>query len=191
MARSASVDPLEKFRFQVSWTSEGDSEGTALIRLGFHDVQSPKRTTTKGTYREGIDPDINQLFAGLTSMEDITLNRGLIIQDPNDEFYKWASAVHNPTSGQVGRQALSARSPDAASNSYRKDVTIKVLDREGNTARQWTLFNAFPVHFAASSDLNAREDGDKSLETLTLGFEDFKEEVPDTSLSRPVSSSLP
>jgi phage tail-like protein len=190
MARSAAVDPLEKFRFQVSWSSSGDSEGTALVRLGFHDFQSPKKTVTKGTYREGIDPDIHQLFAGLASMEDVTFSRGIIALDPNDEFYKWMSAVQNNTAGTVGRTSLTGRPPLSGSNDYRKDVTLKVLDREGTTVRQWTLFNSFPVAFHTGSDWNAGEDGDKSLESLTLGYEDFKEEVPDTQTPVPVSSSL-
>lgn len=176
MARSSKVDPLEKFRFAISWSSSGDSEKTALVRLGFHDVQMPKRATTKISYREGIDPDINQLAPGLSTMEDVVMNRGVIIEDANDEFYKWMSAVHNPTSGHVGREALSARPANAAAANYRKDVTIQMLDREGNVARQWTLYNAWPSNFVPASDLNAGEDGDKAMEQLTLSYEDFKEE---------------
>lgn len=187
MARSAIVDPMEKFRFAISWSSDGDSEGTALVRLGFHDVQMPKRTTTKMSYREGIDPDINQHAPGLTNMDDMVLHRGVIINDPNGEFYKWVSAVHNPSAGQVGRQALAARPANAASNKYRKDVTIQMLDREGNVARQWIVHQAWPSHFEPGSDLNAGEDGDKSMESLTLAFEDFQEEVPGSTNLKPVS----
>lgn len=190
MARSAVVDPLEKFRFAVSWSSDAGSEGTPLSRAGFHDMQMPKRTTTKGSYREGIDPDIKQLFAGLSTMDDVILSRGIIVQDPNDEFYKWMSAVHNPTSGAAGRTSISARPAGAASLTYRKDVTVQMLDREGNVARQWKLFQAFPVHFVPGSDLNASEDGEKSLESLTLAYEDFQEEVPNSSNARAPSSSL-
>lgn len=176
MARSSVVDPMEKFRFAISWSSDGDSEGTALVRLGFHDMQMPKRATTKIAYREGIDPDINQLAPGLSSMEDVVMSRGVIIEDANDEFYKWMSAVHNPTAGHVGREALSARPANSAANNYRKDVTVQMLDREGNVARQWTLYQAWPSNFVPASDLNAGEDGDKALESLTLSYEDFKEE---------------
>lgn len=174
MARSASVDPLERFRFQVSWSNDAGSEGTALSRLGFHDIQMPKRSTTKISYREGIDPDINQLAAGLSTMEDIVMSRGVIIEDANGEFYKWASAVHKATAGHAGRDAVKARG-QAALNAYKKDVTITLLDREGNAARKWVLYNAFPVNFVPASDLNAGEDGDKAMEQLTLAYEDFKE----------------
>lgn len=190
MARSSVVDPLEKFRFAVSWTNDGDSESTALVRLGFHDIQMPKRTTNKISYREGIDPDINQKAAGLSDMEDIVMSRGVIIDDDPNEFYKWMSAVHNPTAGHEARASLAARKSDAGSNTYKKDVTIQMLDREGNVARQWTLFNAFPVQFTPASDLNAGEDGDKALESMTLAYEDFKEESPGTQNAKDVSGSL-
>lgn len=190
MARSSIVDPLEKFRFAVSWSTDGDSEGTALVRLGFHDIQMPKRSTNEINYREGIDPDINQKAPGLSSMENIVMSRGVIIEDLNDEFYKWMSAVHNPTTGHEGREALSARRSDAAAANYRKDVTVQMLDREGNVARQWTLYNAFPVNFVPGSDLNAGEDGEKSMESMTLTYEDFKEEVSGTSTAREVSGDL-
>lgn len=184
MARSSIVDPLEKFRFAIQWTSDGDSEGTALVRLGFHDVQMPKRSTNSIAYREGIDPDISQQAPGLSSMEDIVMSRGVIIEDANYEFYKWVSAVHKPTAGHVGREALGGRAADAASHNFRKDVTIQMLDREGNVARQWTLFQAWPVNFEPGSDLDASEDGEKSLEKLTLKYEDFKEEEPGTTNER-------
>ncbi len=187
MARSAAVDPMEKFRFAVSWSNDGDSEGTKLVRLGFHDVQMPKRSTTKISYREGLDADINQHAPGLSNMEDVVMSRGVIIDDANNEFYKWISAVHNPTAGAVGRNALAARAANAASNKYRKDVTIQMLDREGNVARQWVLYQAWPMNFVPASDLNAGEDGDKSMEALTLAFEDFQEEAPGTSNAKPVS----
>lgn len=190
MARSSIVDPLEKFRFAVSWSNDGGSESTTLTRLGFHDIQMPKRTTNKISYREGIDPDINQKAAGLSDMEDIVMSRGVIIDDQADEFYKWMSSVHNPTAGHEARTALAARKTDAAAAEYKKDVTIQMLDREGNVARQWTLFNAFPVQFTPGSDLNAGEDGEKSLEAMTLAYEDFKEEVSGTQNARDVSASL-
>lgn len=184
MARSSTVDPLEKFRFRILWSSDGESEGTALSRAGFHDVQMPKRSTTKISYREGLDPDINQLAPGLSTMEDVVMSRGVIIDDANNEFYKWMSAVHNPTSGHVGRNALAGRASDAAAAEYRKDVTIQMLDREGNVARQWTLYQAWPSNFVAGSDLNAGEDGEKSMESVTLSYEDFREELPGSATKK-------
>jgi phage tail-like protein len=172
MARSAASDPLEKFRFIIEWST--GTEKTALVRAGFHDVQMPKRTTTKGTYREGNDIDVPQLFPGLSSMEDVVMSRGLVpYSSTSNELYQWMSSVHNPSAGHATNDDV--RDETSASNEFRKDVTIKMLTRDNKVARQWVLYNAFPVNFVAGSDLNAAEDGDKSLESLTLAYEDFKE----------------
>lgn len=191
MARSASVDPLDKFRFVVAWSSDGDSESTPTAKVGFHDVQMPKRTTNEITYRDGADPDINQKSPGLSNMEDVVMSRGLIAQDDNNEFYKWASAVHRPTEGHVGRDALTAVTTGGASNNFRKDVTITQLDREGQPARRWVAYNAWPKAFTPGSDLDASEDGEKSLEQITLAYEDFKEVKLDAAEEKDVSASLP
>jgi len=179
MARSSSQDPLEKYRFQVSWSGSSDStsEATNLIRTGFHDVQLPKRSTNKIMYREGNDPDISSVSAGLSSMEDVVMSRGLLLgaSDTNKELYAWMKSVHNPTAGISGYVGAKARSTDAAKSIYRKTVTIEMYDRGAAPSRRWILYNAFPVHFVPGSDLNAREDGDKSLESLTLSYEDFQE----------------
>lgn len=192
MARTAVADPLEKFRFIITWTTSNGSEATALSRAGFHDMQMPKRSTTVIKYREGTDPDVSQKSPGLSDMEDVVMGRGLIkylATGAGAEFYKWMSAVHNPTAGGVGRDsaALVARPSGAASNTFRKDVTIQQLDREGAVVKQWTLFQAWPSNFVPGSDLDASEDGDKSIEQLTLSYEDFKEEVP--SGTNPAASS--
>jgi phage tail-like protein len=124
-------------------------------------------------------------------MEDVKLSRGVIIQDQNDELYKWMSAVHNPTNGLKGRAQVGTAPPaNMALNTYRKDVTVQMLDREGNVARQWTLFNAWPSNFEPGSDLNAGEDGEKSLEALTLSYEDFQEETVNTTNPVPASSGF-
>ena len=186
MARSSVNEPLEKFRFIVEWTAEEAQQGqeAVLVRAGFTDAQTPKRATNKGTYREGTDRDINQLFAGLSSMEDVVFSRGLLPDagtGVGSTFYQWMSSVHTPSSGNPS-STNNVRPANAASHKYRKDITIKMLDREGKIARVWKLYEAWPVNFVPGSDLNASEDGEKSLEQLTLAYEDFQEVKPtDTS----------
>lgn len=177
MARSAVVDPLEKFRFTIEWSNSGSDEATALQRAGFHDVQLPKRNTNEITYREGIDRDIMQKSAGISTFDNIVMSRGLIAGGAQ-EMYSWMSSVHSPSAGASGaanRAAGDTRPADAAANQYRKDITISQLDREGNIARQWVVYQAFVVNFTPGSDLDASEDGDKSLEQITLAYEDFQE----------------
>jgi len=172
MARVATNDPMEKFRFLVDFSLPG---GSAPVRLGFHDVQMPKRTTNKIMYREGGDPDISGVSAGLNTMEDIVLNRGLLPSDgaQANDFLKWAKAVHPSTSGISTHNA--GTSATHGSNTYRSELTIKMLDREGKVSRAWKVHQAFPVSFNPGSDLNSAEDGEKSLESITLAYEDFQE----------------
>lgn len=172
MARSAINDPLEKFRFLVDFVLP---DGSVPVRTGFHDIQMPKRTTSKILYREGADADVNSVSAGLHTMEDVVMNRGSLANDGAiaNDFLKWASAVHNPTTGQTSYVTPTVTASGA--NAYRAEVTIKMLDREGQVVRKWKLHQAFPTSFIPGSDLNAGEDGEKSLESMTLAYEDFQE----------------
>lgn len=190
MARSSSSDTLEKFRFIVSWTNtpaNGDTPAV-LERAGFLSVQMPKKSVTKIQYREGNDPDIYSLSAGLATMEDITLERGLFARGPGatSTLYQWMSAVQGVTAGYGSAKRSGAPTAnvqvdgtiEAAPNSsgfYRKTITITVLDRTGAVARKYEIYNAFPVAFNPGSDLNAGEDGEKMIESVTLAYEDFQE----------------
>jgi phage tail-like protein len=182
MARAADNDPLEKFRFQVVLTLPG---GLTQRRAGFHDVQMPKRSTTKIMYREGDHPDINMISAGLNSMEDIVMSRGLLAKESiagatadtsKDDFYLWMSKVHSPTAGvnSLGNQTAASPGP-TGSNDYRATISITMLDRSGAAARKWELYNCVPTNFVPGADLNASEDGEKSIQSLTIAYEDFKE----------------
>lgn len=195
MARSATVDALEKFRFLVSFLEENGAEATPQDRAGFFEVGMPKRSTNKIQYREGDDPDIFSLSAGLSSMEDITLTRGLIkFSGKGSSLYRWMSAVHKPgeyfSKGYAKKSSSSERPGDVAKANYRKNIKITILDRTGNIARVYELYNAWVVNFVPGSDMNAGEDGDKSLESVTLCYEDFKEKDL-AGNDAPVSASPP
>lgn len=176
MARSAIYDPLEKFRFLISWED-------GLTLAGFHDCQIPKRTTGKVPYREGIDQDITTYSAGLNTFEDVVLSRGLLASGggaaeagaggdntPSD-FYNWILQIHDATQNP----AQKGISVNQGSIAYRKNITITMLDRDGAVGRVWKLYNAWPTHYMPGSDLNAGEDAEKSMEGLTLAYEDFTE----------------
>lgn len=191
MARSATKDTLEKFRFGLTWSNDGSlglfteqeqggeikTISTDLAKAGFHDIQMPKRTTNKIQYREGGDPDIYSVSAGLTTMEDIVLSRGLMsTADAFKEMFAWSQLIHstNDTDSTLSYTLDKVKKP-TGNNEYRKEVWIWMYNRDGTKARAWKLFNAFPVGFVPGSDLNASEDGEKSLEQLTLAYEDFME----------------
>ena len=174
MARVCDSDPLEKFRFLVDFSLPGS---VSPARTGFHDIQMPKRATNKIMYREGQQQDISSISAGLSTMEDIVMNRGVIAADGlvANDFIKWCSAVKPLTSaGKLGVNEV-AGSDEYGAKDYRSDVVIKMLDRAGVVVRAWKLYNAFPMNFVPGADLNASEDGEKSLESLTLTYEDFQE----------------
>lgn len=182
MGRSASTDPLEKFRFLVSFTiPNGTAAGGTPVRTGFHDVQMPKRATNKIAYREGQNVDISTQSAGLSTFEDVVMSNGLLasIEVGGEELYTWMSAVHKPSAGIqtfLGTAGgSSAAKAERGINGYRTEVVIKMLDREGTCVRAWKLFQAWPTNFVPGSDLNAGEDGDKSMQSITLAFEDFQE----------------
>jgi phage tail-like protein len=176
MGRTANSDPLEKFRFLIEFTLPGS---ITPVRTGFHDVQMPKRSTNKIAYREGHDPTTNTQSAGLSTFEDIVLSRGVIARTPgntaSDDLYTWIKSVHLPSTGIVGYSTQSSIVVQPGYNDYRGDVTIKMLDRAGVPARAWKIYQAWPTNFVPGSDLNAAEDGDKSLESITLCYEDFQE----------------
>lgn len=181
MGRSASTDPLEKFRFLVQFTiPNGTETGATPVRTGFHDVQMPKRSTNKIAYREGQNQDISTQSAGLSTFEDIVLSQGVLatIQPGGDELYTWIKAVHPPSkgiNGVAGAGLSAASSADYGKNNYRVEVLIQMLDRQGAIVRAWQVYNAWPTNFVPGSDLNAAEDGDKSMQSLTLCYEDFQE----------------
>ena len=116
MARTANNDPLEKFRFLVDISFPGQTAaptaadastvgnpGKSFVTLGFHDVQMPKRTTNKINYREGHNADISSISAGLSTMEDVVMSRGVLVGDAAilNDFLSWASRVHIPTAGYL------------------------------------------------------------------------------------------
>lgn len=166
MARSSKIDALEAFRFTVSF--EGQT------RAGFHDAQVPKQTTTEGEYREGNAPTNMQKFAGLSRMEPVVLSRGATT---NQDFYEWVKLVFNAENLPEGQPNV--QGPDVVplgdAEQYRKDITITLWQRKGVPAKQWVLYNAWPTNFQPGSDMNASEDGEKSMEQLTLAYESFTE----------------
>lgn len=186
MARSTLKDPLDKFRFTVLW--EGATAADGNVRSGFQTCQMPKRNTTKVVYREGTDSDISYNSAGLTSMEDIVLARGLIAETDGD-FYKWVKSVHNPAfkKGEPGQ--LTA--PKALYDTYRRNVTIRMHSRTGKVVKAWRLFNAFPINFTPGADLDSSADDAKSVESLTLGYDDFMELTVSVTAAGVVTLSEP
>lgn len=134
MARSSSVDSVEKFRFNVfvfniAFNAASLAQNfTGFLRAGFSEVGMPRQSTGSIEYRENIDATHPQLIAGLTKYEPISLRRGVT---SNSDFSRWAKDTHN-ASGVTGiLRARSDSSPPSEIESYRRDVLILVYGRRG------------------------------------------------------------
>jgi phage tail-like protein len=192
MARSAQSDPLEKFRFRVTVISldlsvtsaietiASFTGGTGLnqklrifSRSGFSAVSLPKVNVGVIHYRENIDNLRSIKVPGLVKYDDVTLSRGVTT---NRDMYDWYRLVNEDiallsVAGELNRDTV--YSP-AQSDSFRKDVIIEVLDREGNPSKAWYLFNAWPSSYAPGNELNASSE-EKLVESMTLSYEYFIE----------------
>ena len=192
MARSSSQDPIEKFRFKVEIFSidllaTGDFSQSAanaafsglrnlvvptLTRAGFSEIVLPEVTVNTMSYRENID---NQRFSkgpGLVKYDPVVLRRGAT---ESRDLYEWYRLVNNDTLLLGAAQEIGgdATVPGQSEN-FRKEVLITSIDREGNTVKQWMLFNAYPAKYKGGNDLNAQSE-EKLVEELTIEYEFFLE----------------
>lgn len=136
--------PLPKFHFELEWG------GT---RIGFTEVSGLDFETEVIEYREGNMPAYNKTKQpGLTKYTDVTLKRGIILDD-FDYFNQWVkTAMFQEKKEQ-----------------YRRTVTIKLLNEEHKAIIVWTLSKAWPSKIQ-STDLKA--DGNEvAIETLTFVHE--------------------
>ena len=135
MARSASTDPVESFRFELKIVSlslapnqvfQGLQNGglSQFARAGFTTCTIPESTTTVTEYRENVDNFSFKKIPGLTRFNDITLTRG-VITPPNqsllnvdtqfssrdtadgNDFYKWVRQVASFNPALATAQTLS------------------------------------------------------------------------------------
>lgn len=136
--------PLPKFHFELEWG------GT---RLGFTEVTGLDFETEVIEYREGNLPTYNKTKQpGLTKYTDVTLKRGIILDDL-EFFSQWEKTAMFQ---EIKQQ-------------YRRTVTIKLLNEEHKAIIVWTLAKAWPSKIQ-STDLKA--DGNEvAIETLTFVHE--------------------
>jgi len=136
--------PLPKFHFELEWG------GT---RLGFTEVTGLDFETEVIEYREGNLPTYNKTKQpGLTKYTDVTLKRGIVLDDL-EFFNQWVKTAMFQEKKET----------------YRRTVTIKLLNEEHKAIIVWTLSKAWPSKIQ-STDLKA--DGNEvAIETLTFVHE--------------------
>jgi len=175
MARSASVDPIEKFRFNVEFSS---LTGAGVSRAGFTSCSLPTESNGEIQYREGNYNDTHEKSPGLTSYSDISLSRGVTL---DQDLYQWAELIKKHSakvrpSGDSAFTAADKRIEGEASNDFRREVTITLLDREGKAVKQWTIYNAHLAEFNPGDGLDANAE-EKLINSMTLRHEGFVEVV--------------
>lgn len=143
------VDPFRGFKFKVLIPG--------FASAGFSRVSGLNDETEIVEYREGIDGATMRKLTGLTTYEDIVLEKG---KSTNEDFQIWRNMVQ-----EVEERGL----PD---NSYRRNMTIQLLDRTGAVAKQWVVKNAWPTKLE-HGDLDGSS-SDVLLETLTVTHEGLK-----------------
>lgn len=132
--------PLPKFFFELN---------VGMARTGFTEVTGLDIQYEPIEYREGSSPEHSKLkMPGMPKFSNITLKRGTIKAD--SDFYAWLASIKLNTA-------------------ERRDVTIKLLDEEGEAAMTWKAVNAFPVKVQAS---DLKSDGNEvAIETIEIAHE--------------------
>ncbi len=139
--------PIPKFHFLVEW-GEGDG-----FRMGFTEVSGLDFETEVIEYREGSSIEYNKRKQpGLTKYSDVTLKRGTFEGD-FAFFNLWKKSYYF----QEGKE------------SYRRTVTIKLLNEEHQPVITWILNNAWAKK-VQSTDLKA-DANEIAIETMELTHE--------------------
>lgn len=155
------VDPLVGYRYKVKLGN---------VIAGFSNVSGLKEDSETIEYREGNELTTMHKIPGLASFDDVTFERGLCAAGA-DELLSWRRAV---TTLQ-GRR-LSDNGEGAEASEVYRDVIIEVLNRDGKTARTFTLRNAFPKSLEYS-DLSA-DSSDVLIQSMVISHESLELSTP-------------
>jgi phage tail-like protein len=134
------VDPYGGYNFRVEWDG--------IIQAGFKTCAGIETEQTAGDYREGTDKGLApRKLPGLMTLSNITLGRGIT---DNRELWAWRDQI-------------------AQGKGTRKNVSVVLMDDEGNEKLRWNLRNCWPTKWTGPSfDATANE---VAIETLELAHE--------------------
>lgn len=136
-------DPYRNFRFKL------EIEG--IIQAGFSEATIPDTTSDVVEYREGNEITTVRKLPGLTKYGNITLKWG--VTDSMEIYENWRKLVEQ---GKMDK-------------ARKKNVSIILMDEEGNPAARWNFVNAWPSKYDAP-DLTAKGN-DVAVETLEIVHE--------------------
>jgi phage tail-like protein len=141
MATGQRNDPYRSFRFKVAIDG--------LQVAGFSEATIPDSSMDAVEYREGTDPSFQRKLSGLTKYGNITLKKGLT---DSMDLYNWQLQVEQ-------KGALNNR----------KNLSLTLMDEEGNEKAQWDVVDAWPTKYSPSG-FNAKGN-EVMIETLELVHE--------------------
>jgi phage tail-like protein len=134
------LDPYAGYNFAVELDN--------ITRAGFRECSGLENSQNAGEYREGTDKNLSvRKLPGLVTHSDITLSRGITA---DSALWEWRAKV---MSGNVERH----------------NISITLLDDNGNAKITWNLFDCWPRQWTGPS-LNATSD-DLAVEQLVLACE--------------------
>jgi phage tail-like protein len=134
------LDPYSGYNFAV--------ELDGITRAGFRECSGLENSQNAGEYREGTDKNLSvRKLPGLVTHSDITLSRGITA---DSKLWDWRQKV-------------------VKGNIERHDISITLLDNNGNAKITWNLFDCWPRQWTGPS-LNATTD-DLAVEQLVLACE--------------------
>ena len=156
-------DVYRGFKFEVTVGS-----ADFFARSAFQKVSGLKTSIEVVDYREGNMPDRMEKLAGMITYDTVTLERGISY---DDDFVKWIKGVTDVvTQGDLLR---SSTTTDVGTGTYRKDVTIKLYNKQGLKVKEWQLMGAWPSEYSIG-DLDATSN-DVLITTLVLQHHGIKE----------------
>lgn len=109
--------PLTTFHYKVSWNNQD---------IGFSDVSGLTQETQVIEYRDGLmsGSTVSLKRPGLKKVNNITLKRGIV--EKNNDLFNWFNN-------------------NGAPNVDRRDLTISLLNDEGDPVMYWAITQAWPV----------------------------------------------
>lgn len=152
-------DPYSRANFRVRW------DGQTISGVSY--VSQISRRTEEVAYRDGADPVSATSAPGITTIQPVTLRRGVT---HDDAFEKWADLVWSP----AGPSSMSLKN-------YRKDIVIELLNLSGQTVKRYVLYRCWPIDYVALGALDAGADR-IAEENLTIQCEGWER---DKSVTEP------
>ena len=138
---SARKDPLRNSRFLL--------EIDGIVQAGFSEVTIPDSTAEPIEFRYGNDAPTMRKIPGLIKYANVVLKWGIT---DSMEIFNWYKDVAD---GKIGKS--------------RKNLSILVLDEQGNEAARWNFVQCWPTKYKAP-DLNAKNN-EIAIETLEIANE--------------------